>query len=98
MRFGKYFNSQDGGSDKLFKQRTLLDVRSFAAFNSGRLPDHVIVESWFPVPSRLLPSPTTRRLGDGDSFMDTAAAVRQWTDKRQVPDTYECTITSCAFT
>ncbi len=82
MEFGKYFNSQDGGqrSDQLFSDRTLLDVRSFAAYNEDRIPQHVIVESWFPLPSRLI-SESGSPLVAGPTFFDVATSVRDWIDK-----------------
>ena len=85
MQFGKYFNSQDGGeqSDQLFSDRTLLDVRSFAAYNEDRLPQHVIVESWFPLPSRLI-SESGASAKAGPAFFDVAASVRKWVDKAEL--------------
>eukprot|EP00039_Didymoeca_costata_P032430 m.37808 g.37808 ORF g.37808 m.37808 type:complete len:669 (+) comp9354_c0_seq4:68-2074(+) len=81
IRFGKYFNSQDGGlaknNDELFYLRTIADGKSFQAASGGMLPQDTIVESWFPRPSKLLPvSDKTSFFGVVQQFSMRTAMTR----------------------
>lgn len=66
----------------LFDSRTLLDVQSYSAFNNDVLPHHIIVESWFRLPSALYTNASNR---SSVGFFETASNVRTWVDKAEPP-------------
>jgi hypothetical protein len=61
LRFGLIYNSEAGGTagDEPFHDQTLAALLSYQA--AGGNPDDVIVQSWYPYPSAMVPEDQANR-------------------------------------